>query len=94
LCCGSEGTTLGEGFANWVASFGFNHGGNFVVKRTQDGVVLEWVTSWEVLMLYPYEHHLDPMSSKHSIYSHERWIHVDSLLMKHGSMSLTQKSHS
>ena len=34
LMNGSYGTTLGEGFANEVASFGFNYGGNFVVKRT------------------------------------------------------------
>ena len=85
---------LGEGFSNGVASFGFNYGGNFVVKCTQAGVVLGWVTSWEVLVLHPCEHHLDPMSAKCSIYSHERWIHVESLLMKYGSLSLTQKSHS
>ena len=91
---GSKDTTLGEGFANEVASFGFNYGGNSVVKRTQAGVVLGWVTSREVPVLHLYEHHLDPMSAKCSIYSHERWIHVESLLMKHGSMSLTQKSHS
>ena len=86
----SEGTTLGVGFANWVASFSFNHGGNSVVKRTQDGVVLGWVTSREVPVPHPYEHHLDPMSINCSIYSHERWIHVESLLRKQGSMSLTQ----
>jgi hypothetical protein len=40
----------------------------------------------EAPLLHPYEHHLDPMSAK--------WIHVESLLMKYGSMSLTQKSHS
>ena len=87
---GSHGTTLGEGFANGVASFGFNYGGNSVVKRAQAGVVLGWVTSREVPVLHRCEHHLDPMSSKCSIYSHERQIHVESLLMKHGSMSLTQ----
>ena len=74
----------------WLQEDGFNHGGNSVVKRAQAGVVLGWVTSREVLMLHPCEHHLDPMSAKCSIYSHERWIHVKSLLMKHGSMSLTQ----
>ena len=84
---GSQGTTLGEGFANGVARFVFIHGGNFVVKRAQAGVVLGWVTSQEVPVLHPCEHHLDPMSFKCSIYSHERWIHVESLLMKHGSMS-------
>ena len=73
---------------------GFNHGGNSVVKHAQDGVVLGWVTSWEVSMLHLYEHHLDPMSDKCSNYSYERWTHVESLLMKYGSMSLTQKSHS
>ena len=73
-----------------VATFGFNHGGNFVVKCAQAGVVLGWVTSQEVPMLHLYEHHLDPMSAKCSIYSHEIWIHVESLLMKHGSMSLTR----
>ena len=73
---------------------GFNYGGNSVVKRAQAGVLLGWVTSWEVLVLHLCEHHLDPMSAKCSIYSHERWIHVESLLMKYGSMSLTQKSHS
>ena len=91
---GSYGTTLGEGFANGAASFGFNYGGNYVVKRTQAGVVLGWVTSGEVPVLRLCENHLDPMSAKCSIYSHERWIHVESLLMKHGSSSLTQKSHS
>ena len=72
---------------------GFNHGGKSVVKLTQTRVVLGWVTSWEVPMLHPYEHHLDPMSDKCSIYSHEIWIHVELLLMKYGSMGLTQKSH-
>ena len=42
---GSQGTTLGEGFENGVASFGFNHGGNSVVKLAQAKVVLGWVTS-------------------------------------------------
>ena len=32
--------------------------------------------------------------TKNSIYSNEGWIHVESLLMKHGSISLTQKLHS
>ena len=73
---------------------GFNHGGNFVAKRTQAGVVLGWVTSREVPVLRLCEHHLDPMSAKCFIYSHGRWIHVESLLMKYGSMSLIQKSHS
>ena len=73
---------------------GFNHGGNSVVKRAQAGVVLGWVTSREVSVLHLYDHHLDPMSAKCSIYSHERWIHVESVLMKYGLMSLTQKSHS
>ena len=73
---------------------GCNHGGNFVVKRAQARVVLGRVTSREVPVLHLYEHHLDPMSAKCSIYSHERWIFVESLLMKYGSMSLTQKSHS
>jgi len=75
---------------NEVASFGFNDGGNSIVMRAQARVVLGWVTSREVLVLHLCEHHLDPMSAKCSIYSHERWIHVESLLMKHGSMSLTQ----
>ena len=73
-----------------VARFGFNNGGKSIVKRAQAGVVLGRVTSREVLVLHPCEHHLDPMSAKCYIYSHERWIHVESLLMKHGSMSLTQ----
>ena len=30
---GSYGTTLGEGFSNGFARFGFNYGGNFVVKH-------------------------------------------------------------
>ncbi len=64
--------------------------GNSVVKRAQAGVILGWVTSREVLVLHPCEHHLDPMSAKCSIYSHERWIHVESLLMKYRSSSLTQ----
>ena len=85
----SQGTTLGEGFENGVVSFGFKHGGNFVVKRAQVGVVLGWVTSREVSMLHPYENHLYPMITKYSIYSHEIFIHVESLLMKHGSMSFT-----
>ena len=63
---------LGEGFANGVASFGINHGGNFVVKCAQARVVLEWVTYWKVPVLHPSEHHLDPMTDKCSIYSHER----------------------
>ena len=66
---------------------------NSVVKRAQAGVVLGWVTSREVPVLHLCEHHLDPMRAKCSIYSHERWIHVESLLMKYVSMSLTQKSH-
>ena len=77
-----------------ASSFGFNYGGNSVVKRAQAGVVLGWVTTREVSVLHLCEHHLDPMSAKCSIYSHERWIHVESLLMKHGSSSLTQESHS
>ena len=77
-----------------LQSNGFNYGGKSIVKRTQARVVLRWVTSWEVPVLHLYGHHLDPMSAKCSIYSHERWIHVESLLMKHGSSSLTQKSHS
>ena len=85
--------TLGEGFANGVASFGFNYGGNSVVKHAQARVVLGWVTSREVSILHSCEHHLDLMSAKCSIYSHERWIHVESLLIKHESMSLTQKLH-
>ena len=68
----------------------FNYGGNSVVKRAQARVVLGWMTSQEVLMLQLYENHLDQMSAKCSIYSYEIWIHVESLLMKHGSMSLTQ----
>ena len=80
----------GDGFPNWVASFGFNHGENFIVKHAQARVVLGWVTFWEVSMLHPYENHLDLISAKHSTFSHEIWIHVESLLMKHGSMSLTQ----
>ena len=63
---------------------------NPIVKHAQAGVVLGWVPSREVPMLHLCEHHLDPMSAKCSIYSHERWIHVESLLMKHGSMSLAQ----
>ena len=86
----SQGTTLGEGFENGVVSFGFNHGGNSIVKCTEARVVLGWVTSWEVLVLHPYEHHLDPMRVNCSIYSHGRYIHVESLLMKHGLVSLTQ----
>ena len=77
-------------FQMGIESLGFNHGGNSIVKRAQVGVVLGWVTSREVPVLHPCEHHLDPMSAKCSIYSHERWIHVESLFMKHGSMSLTQ----
>lgn len=77
--------------ANDVASFGFDYGRNSVVKHAQAGVVLGWVTS---RVLHLCDHHLDPMSAKCSTYSHERWIHVESLLMKYGSMSLTQKSHS
>ena len=69
---------------------GFNHGGNSIVKHAQAGVVLGWVTSREVPMLHLCEDHLDPMSEKCSIYSHEIWIHVESLLMKCGSMSLTR----
>ena len=60
---------------------------------TQARVVLGWVTSREVLVLHLCENHLDPMSAKCSIYYHEIWIHVESLLMKHISMSLTKKSH-
>ena len=30
---GSQGSTLGEGFANEIASFGFDYGGNSIVKR-------------------------------------------------------------
>ena len=73
---------------------GFNHGGNSIVKCAQAGVVLGWVTSRDVSVLHPCEHPLDPMSAKRSIYSHERWIHGESLLMKYGSTSLAQKSHS
>ena len=73
---------------------GFNHGGKSIVKCAQAGVVLGWVTSWEVPVLHLCEHQLDPMSAKCSIYSHERWTHVESLLMKDGSISSTQKSHS
>ena len=72
---------------------GFNHGGNSIVKHTQVGVVLGWVTSQEVLVFHLYENHLDPIGAKCSIYSHERWIHVESLLKKYGSISLTQKLH-
>ena len=78
------------GCANGFERFEFNYGGNSVVKRAQAGVVLGWVTSREVPVLHPCEHRLDRMSDKCSIYSHERWSHVESLLMKHGSMSLTQ----
>ena len=60
----------------------------------QARVVLGWVTSQDVPVLHLYEHHLDPMSDKCSIYSHERWIQFESLLMKYGSVSLTQKSRS
>ena len=70
---------------------GFNHRGNSIVKHAQAGVVLGWVTSREVPVLHLCEHHLDPMSAKCSIYSHEIWIHVESPLMKYGSMSLTHK---
>ena len=42
----------------------FNHGGKFVVNLTQAGVVLGWVTSWEVPVFHPCEHHLDPMRAK------------------------------
>ena len=73
---------------------GFNHGENSIVKHSQAGVVLGWVTSWELAVLHSYENHLDPMGAKCSIYSRDRWIHVESLLMKYGLMSLTQKSHS
>ena len=69
---------------------GFNHQGNFVVKHAQARVVLGCVTSQEVSVLRPYEHYLYQMCVKCSIYTHEIWIHVESLLMKHGSMSLTQ----
>ena len=70
---------------------GFNHGGNSFVGHAQARLVLGWVTSREVLVLHLCEHHLDPMSAKCSIYSHERWIHVESLLMKYGLVSFTQK---
>ena len=83
-------TTLGEGFVNGVASFVLNHKKNSIVKHAQARVVLGWVTSQEVLVLHPCEYQLDPMSAKCSIYSHEIWIHVESLLMKHESMSLNQ----
>ena len=73
---------------------GFNHGENSIVKHAQAGVVLGWVTSQEVPVLHLYENYLDPMSTKCSIYFHERWICVESLLMNHGSTSLTQKLHS
>ena len=73
---------------------GYNHGGNSIVKHAQDGVVLGFVTSRKVLMLHLYEHHLDLMSANCSIYSHKRWIRVELVLMKHGSMSLNQKSQS
>ena len=63
---------LGEGFTSGVASFGFNYGGKSVVKRTQAGVVLAWVTSREVPVLHLCEHQLDPMRAKCSIYYHER----------------------
>ena len=63
-----------------------------MVKCAPTGVVLGWVTSREVLVLHLCEHHLDPMSAKCSIHSHERWVHVEPLLMNHGSMSLTQKT--
>ena len=54
----------------------FNHEGNSVVKRAQARVVLGWVTYQEVPVLHLCEHHLDQMSSKCSIYSHEIWIHM------------------
>ena len=72
---------------------GFNHGGNSVINHAWTGVVLGWVTSQEVSVLHLCKHHIDLMSANYSIYSHERCIYVESLLMKHGSMSLTQKSH-
>ena len=40
---GSKGKKLGEGFANGVASFGFNHGGNSIIKCAQARVILGWV---------------------------------------------------
>ena len=72
---------------------GFNHGGNFVVKRAQVGVVLGWVTSLEVPVICLCKNHLDPMSAKCSIYSHEIWIHVNQFSLNMG-LSLTQKLHS
>ena len=60
-----------------------------VVKRTLN----YRASSREVSMLHLCENHLDPMGPKFSIYSHEKWIHVESLLMKYESMSLTQISH-
>ena len=65
-----------EGFVNGVASFGFNYGGNSVVKHTQDGVVLGRVTSREVLMLHPYEHHLDLMSVGWVNHLQQKKIHI------------------
>ena len=56
---------------------GLNHGGNFIVKHAQDGVVLGQVTSQEVPMLHCCEHHLDPMSVKYSIYFHEIYVYVN-----------------
>ena len=62
-------------FFKWCfKNIGFNQGGNFVVKHAWARVLLGWVTSQEVLVLHPCERHLDPMSAKCSIYSHEIWI--------------------
>ena len=77
-------TTLDECFENGVASFGFNHGGNSIVKRAQAVVALGWVTYWGVLVLHPCEHHLDPMSAKCSVYSHD--LSVPFILMRDGFM--------
>ena len=63
-------------FCKWGCKLWFNHGGKFVVKCAQAGVVLGWVTFQGILVLHLCEHHINPMSSKCFIYSHERWIHM------------------
>lgn len=63
---------------------GFNYRGNSIMKHVQLGVVLGWMTSWEILVLHLSEHHLDQMRAKYSIHSHERWVHVNHYLLNMG----------
>lgn len=50
---------------------------NSIVKCARAGVVLGWLTSQEVLVVYLCEHHLDAMSAKYSLHSHVRWVQVN-----------------